>query len=77
MITPPSTCPDCGHNRLTHRRGVCMAIISVNGSRVKGHCACTAILQPNVDGAQLALSGPEWNEAVQWATNERIVRERQ
>lgn len=78
MITP-TNCPSCAHNRLTHKRGICRAIINVNGSQAKGTCGCTAI--PAIPGdtqpQQLSLRAEQaWDEALTLATNERILGSR-
>lgn len=53
-------CPACGHNVLTHRVGVCQAIVTVRGGSKRepnrAHCGCTATLPPGtIEQAQLEL----------------------
>lgn len=75
MITLAPACSQCLHSRLTHRRGVCQAIIQTT-PYAKGQCGCEAIpaIPGSVEPRQLTLRAEQaWDEAVMLATNERIL----
>lgn len=79
VITLAPACPRCLHSRLTHRRGVCQAIIQTT-PYAKGQCGCEHIpaIPGSVEPRQLSLRAEQArDESVMLATNSAILGSRQ